>query len=206
MEKHFTSEEIEVPAKWDGHVARFVLRFGGLRPPDPEDPFLAEHKKRGSDFAYVSDRFYVDVNGRHEPKNFYRAVHVGEAKVVRARHLSAQGIQVFFVIAFTDALCLWRFDGEQYEVRYNPTYTAGSEPKIKSYVQVPIHYLEDIITDADLESEKSDEPGIHHEEAVQQAPFQDAGRDHSGQQTEGEEAGGAQAQVSASQAELKSVL
>ena len=143
---------------WTPHAQSFLLRNFGpdLRPPDPEDPFYKQHKAKGSHFSHVSDRFYVDVSGRRDPKDWYRAVHVPEAQVVRARHLNLYGTRVYFVLGFTDALCYWEYHPEQYEVRYAGTIK-DDEPKIKSYVALPTEYLRTIITkeDADREPEES---------------------------------------------------
>jgi len=178
MNKEYAKcEVINLHARWQPHAQSFMLRnFGpNLRPPDPDDPFYKQHKEKGSHFSHVSDHFYVDVSGRRDPKDWFRTVHVPEAQVVRARHLCLYGTRVFFVIGFTDALCYWEFHPEQYEVRY-AGIIKGDEPKIKSYVALPTKYLHTIITkeDADRKPEESDEPGIHHEESIQQVATEDA--------------------------------
>lgn len=178
MNKEYeTGDVIALQDRWKPHAQSFLLRNFGpdLRPPDPEDPFYKQHKARGSNFSHISDQFYVDVSGRRDPKDWYRTVHVPEALVVRAGHLNLHGIRVYFVLGFTDALCYWEYHPEQYEVRYAGTIK-DDEPKIKSYVALPTEYLRTIITkeDADHQSEESNEPGIHHEEAIQQAATEDA--------------------------------
>ena len=105
--------------------------------------------------------------------------------MTRAAHLNAQGIRVYLVLAFDDALCYWEYNPDQYEVCYSAVMDKTT-PKIKSYVSVDIEYLTVIITkqNADRPSKESHEPGIHHVEAVPQAAAQDAGWDHPAQQEE----------------------
>ena len=156
---------------------------------------VVQHRLRGSAFSHVSDHTYVDVSGRREPRAHFRAVHVAEGLIARAGHLTTHGIRVYLVIAFGDALCLWEYNPDQYEVRYSGVMDEKT-PKIKSYVSVPLKFLSTIITkeDADRESKESHEAGIHHVQAVQQVAAEDAGRDHPAQQEEGQEAGQGQGQ------------
>ena len=189
-------EEIEPGHRWTDHIKSLLYRLGpDLRRPDADDPFVAQHRLRGSAFSHVSDHTYVDVSGRREPRDHFRAVHVAEGLITRAGHLTAHGIRVYLVIAFGDALCLWEYNPDQYEMRYSGVMDKET-PKIKSYVSVPFEFLTTIITkeDADRESKKSHEPGIHHVQAVQQVAAEDAGWDHPAQQEEGQEAGQGQGQ------------
>jgi hypothetical protein len=197
LEKVYANqEEIEPSHRWTDHIKRLLLRLGpDLRRPDADDPFVVQHRLRGSAFSHVSDHTYVDVSGRREPRDHFRAVHVAEGLIARAGHLTTHGIRVYLVIAFGDALCLWEYNPDQYEVRYSGVMDEKT-PKIKSYVSVPLKFLSTIITkeDADRESKESHEPGIHHVQAVQQVAAEDAGRDHPAQQEEGQEAGQGQGQ------------
>ena len=197
LEKVYANqEEIEPSHRWTDHIKRLLLRLGpDLRRPAADDPFAAQHRLRGSAFSPVSDHTYVDVSGRREPRAHFRAVHVAEGLIARAGHLTTHGIRVYLVIAFGDALCLWEYNPDQYEVRYSGVMDEKT-PKIKSYVSVPLKFLTTIITkeDADRESKESHEPGIHHVQAVQQVAAEDAGRDHPAQQEEGQEAGQGQGQ------------
>jgi hypothetical protein len=197
LEKVYANqEEIEPSHRWTDHIKRLLLRLGpDLRRPNADDPFVVQHRLRGSAFSHVSDHTYVDVSGRREPRDHFRAVHVAEGLIARAGHLTTHGIRVYLVIAFGDALCLWEYNPDQYEVRYSGVMDEKT-PKIKSYVSVPLKFLSTIITkeDADRESKESHEPGIHHVQAVQQVAAEDAGRDHPAQQEEGQEAGQGQGQ------------
>ena len=197
LEKVYANqEEIEPSHRWTDHIKRLLLRLGpDLRRPAADDPFAAQHRIRGSAFSHVSDHTYVDVSGRREPRAHFRAVHVAEGLIARAGHLTTHGIRVYLVIAFGDALCLWEYNPDQYEVRYSGVMDEKT-PKIKSYVCVPLKFLSTIITkeDAGRESKESHEPGIHHVQAVQQVAAEDAGRDHPAQQEEGQEAGQGQGQ------------
>ena len=197
LEKVYANqEEIEPSHRWTDHIKRLLLRLGpDLRRPDADDPFVVQHRLRGSAFSHVSDHTYVDVSGRREPRDHFRAVHVAEGLIARSGHLTTHGIRVYLVIAFGDALCLWEYNPDQYEVRYSGVMDEKT-PKIKSYVSVPLKFLSTIITkeDADRESKESHEPGIHHVQAVQQVAAEDAGRDHPAQQEEGQEAGQGQGQ------------
>ena len=197
LEKVYANqEEIEPGHRWTDHIKRLLLRLGpDLRRPNADDPFVVQHRLRGSAFSHVSDHTYVDVSGRREPRDHFRAVHVAEGLIARSGHLTTHGIRVYLVIAFGDALCLWEYNPDQYEVRYSGVMDEKT-PKIKSYVSVPLKFLTTIITkeDADRESKESHEPGIHHVQAVQQVAAEDAGRDHPAQQEEGQEAGQGQGQ------------
>ena len=197
LEKVYANqEEIQPGHRWTDHIQRLLLRLGpDLRRPAADDPFAAQHRLRGSAFSHVSDHTYVDVSGRREPRDHFRAVHVAEGLIARSGHLTTHGIRVYLVIAFGDALCLWEYNPDQYEVRYSGVMDEKT-PKIKSYVSVPLKFLSTIITkeDADRESKESHEPGIHHVQAVQQVAAEDAGRDHPAQQEEGQEAGQGQGQ------------
>ena len=189
-------EEIQPGHRWTDHIQRLLLRLGpDLRRPDADDPFVVQHRIRGSAFSHVSDHTYVDVSGRREPRAHFRAVHVAEGLITRAGHLTTHGIRVYLVIAFGDALCLWEYNPDQYEVRYSGVMDEKT-PKIKSYVSVPLKFLSTIITkeDADRESKESHEAGIHHVQAVQQVAAEDAGWNHPAQQEEGQEAGQGQGQ------------
>ena len=184
-------EEVEPSHRWDKHIEALLYRLGpDLRRPAADDPFAAQHRIRGSAFSHVSDHTYVDVSGRREPRGHFKAVHVAEGLITRAGHLTAHGIRVYLVIAFGDALCLWEYNPDQYEMRYSGVMDKET-PKIKSYVSVPLEFLTTIITkeDADRESKESQRPGMHHVQAVQQVAAEDAGWDHPAQQEEGPEAG-----------------
>ena len=198
LEKVYANqEEIEPSHRWTDHIQSFLLRNFGpdLRRANADDPFVVQHRLRGSAFSHVSDHTYVNVSGRREPRAHFRAVHVAEGLIARAGHLTTHGIRVYLVIAFGDALCLWEYNPDQYEVRYSGVMDEKT-PKIKSYVSVPLKFLSTIITkeDADRESKESHEAGIHHVQAVQQVAAEDAGRDHPAQQEEGQEAGQGQGQ------------
>jgi len=191
LEKVYANqEEIQPGHRWTDHIQSFLLRNFGpdLRRPDADDPFVVQHRLRGSAFSHVSDHTYVDVSGRQEPLDRFRAVHVSEGLITRAGHLTTHGIRVYLVIAFGDALCLWEYNPDQYEVKYSGVMDKKT-PKIKSYVSVPLEFLATIITkeDADRQSKKSNVSGIHHVKAVQQVAAEDAGWDHPAQQEEGEE-------------------
>jgi hypothetical protein len=111
---------------------------------------------------------------------------VGENKVLKGFEHQLAGKRVFFVFDFVDCMCIWELDRDEYEVRHGGRTDRGIA-EIKSYCYVHTNYLMDVKEDANEITADRLEAGIHHEEAVRQAPGEDAGRDHQAQPEEGQE-------------------
>ena len=159
---------------------RLERLFGPLESLSETDPF--------AEFDLKNDHVYIEVKRRRNTKLKYPTTMVGENKVVKGFKLQAQGKRVFFAFDFVDVLCLWELNRDEYEVRHGGRYDRGN-PEIKSYCYVHTNYLMDVKEHADQITAERPQARTHHEEAVRQAPLQDAGRDHSRKQEEGEETG-----------------
>ena len=137
-------------------------------------------------FDFKNENFYVEVKRRRNTKLKYPTTMVGENKVVKGFELQGAGFRVFFVFDFVDVTCVWELNREEYEVRHGGRTDRGG-PEIKSYCYVHTNYLMDIKQDADQITAERTQTGVHHEETIRQAALQDAGRDNTEQQGEGEE-------------------
>ena len=157
---------------------RLQALFGPLEETDPMD-----------EFDFKNDNFYIELKTRRVTKNKYHTTMVGENKVIKGFEHQLAGKRVFFVFDFVDCMCIWELDRDEYEVRHGGRTDRGTA-EIKSYCYIHRNYLMDVKEDANEITADRPEAGIHHEEAVRQAPDQDARRDHQEQQAEGEEAEG----------------
>jgi len=156
---------------------RLECLFGPLQDTKPMD-----------EFDFKNDGFYIELKTRRVTKNKYPSTMVGENKVVKGFELQMAGFRVFFVFDFVDCMCIWELNRDEYHVKHGGRCDRGV-PEIKSYCYIPTKYLLEVKEDADKITAERTEAGIHHEEAVRQAPAQDAGRDHQAQPEEGQEAG-----------------
>ena len=150
-------------------------------------PLSAED--RFAEFDFKNDDVYVEVKRRRNTKHKYPTTMVGENKLVKGFELQAAGYRVFFAFDFVDVLCIWELCRGEYEVRHGGRVDREA-PEIKSYCYIHTNFLLDVKEDANKITADRPQAGIHHEEAVRQAPDQDARRDHQEQQAEGEEAEG----------------
>ena len=157
---------------------RLTRLFGPLQSLSADDKY--------SEFDFKNHRVYVEVKRRRNTKLKYPTTMVGENKVVKGFELQTAGFRVFFVFDFVDVMCLWELNRDEYEVRHGGRTDRG-QPEIKSYCYVHTNYLMDVKEDANEITADRLEAGIHHEEAVRQAPGEDAGRDHQAQPEEGQE-------------------
>ena len=154
--------------------------FGPLQHLSKEDQF--------SEFDFKNERFYVEVKRRRNTKLRYPTTMVGENKVIKGLGLQQGGYRVFFAFDFVDKLCLWELNRDEYEVAHGGRTDRG-KPEIKSYCFVHTNFLMDVIDDGNEITAERPQAGIHHQEAIRQAPGQDAGRHHPPQQEGTQETG-----------------
>ena len=140
------------------------------------------------EFDFKNDGFYIELKTRRVTKTKYPTTMVGENKVIKGFEHQMAGKRVFFVFDFVDCMCIWELNRDEYHVKHGGRWDRGV-PEIKSYSYIPIKYLLEVKEDADKITAERTEAGLYHEEAVRQAAVQDAGRDHPGEQEEGEETG-----------------
>ena len=147
-----------------------------------------EETKTMDEFDFKNEQFVIELKSRRVTRDKYPSTMVGENKVVKGFEYQLAGRRVFFVFDFVDCMCLWELNRDEYDVRHGGRWDRG-KAEIKSYCYIPRKYLLTVKEDADKITAECVEAGLHHEEAVRQAPGEDAGRDHQEQQEEAQETG-----------------
>lgn len=115
-----------------------------------EEFFDTKLKKLGKhsifDYSCYKNDLYIELKSRRNTKDKYPTTMIGYNKFKKALELDELGCVIYFCFQFTDALCYYKFDKENFNADWKARGGRRDRGKFeyKDYIFIPIELLTDI--------------------------------------------------------------